>query len=70
MLRGASVLFTIGCAADAEDLGRTFAVMPSGYHDIDEENESGWGGENFVRLLEEDGLMDIPSLFPNGRVHK
>ena len=44
--------------------------MPSGYFDIDEENETGWGGDNYVRMLENDGLMDMPSLFPQGRVHK
>ena len=51
-------------------IGRSFAIMPSGYFDIDEENETGWGGDNYVRMLENDGLMDMPSLFPRGRVHK
>ena len=50
--------------------GRSFAIMPSGYFDIDEENETGWGGENYIKMLEQDGYMDIPSLFPRGRVHK
>ena len=44
--------------------------MPSGYFDMDEVDETGWGGDNFVKMLEDDGLMDIPSLFPKGRVHK
>ena len=44
--------------------------MPSGYFDMDEVDETGWGGENFVKMLEDDGLMDIKSLFPRGRVHK
>ena len=44
--------------------------MPSGYFDIDEEDETGWGGDNLVRMLEKDGFMDIASLFPKGRVHK
>lgn len=51
-------------------IGRTFAIMPSGYFDMDEVDETGWGGENYVKMLEEAGLMDIKSLFPRGRVHK
>ena len=39
-------------------VGRTFAIMPSGFHDIDEEPEAGYGGNNLVEVLEKDGVMD------------
>ena len=39
-------------------LGRTFTIMPSGFHDIDEEPVAGYGGKNLVDVLEKDGVMD------------
>lgn len=32
--------------------------MPSGFPDIDEEVEAGYGGKNFVEILEKEGVMD------------
>jgi hypothetical protein len=45
---------------------------PWAYFDIEEEeeDETGWGGEDYTKMLEEHGVMDIPSLFPRGRVRK
>ena len=45
------------CKAD-KLIGRTFTIMPSGYIDIDEEPEAGYGGGNLVEVLERDGVMD------------
>ena len=39
-------------------IGRTLTIMPSGFHDIDEEAKVGYGGKNFVHILARDGLMD------------
>ena len=52
------------CAVDDTLDGRALAVMPSGVIDINEDVETGYGGERWVKMLEKDGFMDIPSLFP------
>jgi 5'-hydroxyaverantin dehydrogenase len=52
------------CAVDDSLDGRALAVMPSGVIDINEDVETGYGGERWVKILEKDGFMDIPSLFP------
>ncbi|TKA75059.1 hypothetical protein B0A55_05987 [Friedmanniomyces simplex] len=46
------------CAVAEDVHGRTFAIMLSGFFDIDEEVEAGWGGSNFVRMLERDGVLE------------
>jgi 5'-hydroxyaverantin dehydrogenase len=52
------------CAVDDSLDGRALAVMPSGVIDINEDVETGYGGERWVKMLERDGFMNIPSLFP------
>ena len=52
------------CATNAEVDGRSFAVQPSGFFDMDEDADKGYGGEKYVAMLEKDGFMKIPSLFP------
>jgi 5'-hydroxyaverantin dehydrogenase len=53
------------CAVDEEVHGRTWSVSRSGYVDMKEEVETGYGGTGYLEVLERDGLMDIPSLFPH-----
>lgn len=52
------------CAVDDEMDGRALAIMPSGVIDIDEEVDTGYGGHKLLKVLEQDGFFDIPSLFP------
>lgn len=52
------------CATDDELDGRALAVMPSGVIDINEDFETGYGGERWVKMLQQDKFTDIPSLFP------
>lgn len=54
----------VRCAVDDNLDGRALAVMPSGVIDINEDVETGYGGERWVKMLERDGFMDIESLFP------
>lgn len=44
--------------------GRTFAIMPSGSIDMDEDVDEGYGGSKLKQMLIDEGFMDIPSLFP------
>ena len=52
------------CAVDDGLDGRALAIMPSGVIDIDEDVETGYGGDRWVKMLKKDGFMEIPSLFP------
>ncbi|KAF2095800.1 NAD(P)-binding protein [Rhizodiscina lignyota] len=52
------------CVCNENCNGRSFAILPSGVHDIDEDVETGWGGEKLAGLLEQDGFFDIPNLIP------
>ena len=52
------------CAVDDGIDGRSLGVFPSGVVDIEEDVESGYGGKGILEVLERDGFMDIPSLFP------
>ena len=56
------------CATDEEVDGRSWSVSRSGYVDMKEDVEHGYGGKEYLELLERDGLFDIPSLFPKTKV--
>ena len=56
------------CATDEEVDGRSWSVSRSGYVDMNEDVEHGYGGKEYLELLERDGLFDIPSLFPKSKV--
>ncbi|KAK3117638.1 hypothetical protein LTR53_000766 [Teratosphaeriaceae sp. CCFEE 6253] len=53
------VAATCHCAVAADVEGRTFTIMPSGFFDIDEQPEAGYGGSNLVDALERDGVMEV-----------
>lgn len=52
------------CATNEAIDGRSFAIQPSGFIDMDEDVDKGYGGKKYVEMLEQDGFMKIPSLFP------
>jgi 5'-hydroxyaverantin dehydrogenase len=52
------------CAVDNTLDGRALAIMPSGVIDINEDFETGYGGDRWAKMLEQEGLTAIPSLFP------
>ncbi|KAK3627667.1 hypothetical protein LTR56_019119 [Elasticomyces elasticus] len=52
------VAATCHCAVSEDIDGRTFTIMPSGFFDIDETVDAGWGGPNMVGMLERDGVLE------------
>lgn len=44
--------------------GRTFAIVPNGFVDMEEDYETGYGGRKWSTMLEEEGFTKMPSLFP------
>lgn len=52
------------CAVDDQMDGRALGVFPSGVVDIEEDVETGYGGHQILKVMEQDGFFDIPSLFP------
>ncbi|KAK3647589.1 hypothetical protein LTR22_013643 [Elasticomyces elasticus] len=53
-----AVAATCHCAVSEDIDGRTFTIMPSGFFDIDETVDAGWGGPNMVDMLERDGVLE------------
>lgn len=54
----------VTCAVDEAMDGRSLGIFPSGVADIGEDVETGYGGSKILEVLEQDGFMKIPSLFP------
>lgn len=61
---GELILFSVCSRLVLNAAGRTFAIMPSGFIDQDEDFESGYGGAKYAELMKQDGLTTITSLFP------
>lgn len=45
--------------------GRTFAIVPSGVIDMEEDHEKGYGGAKWTAMLEEEGFTKLENLFPS-----
>lgn len=52
------------CAVDDGVDGRSLGIFPSGVVDIEEDVETGYGGNKILEVMEQDGFTKIPSLFP------
>ncbi|CZT24754.1 uncharacterized protein RCC_10482 [Ramularia collo-cygni] len=52
------------CAVDEQTDGRTLAIVPSGVIDMEEDYETGYGGNKWTSMLEEEGFTKMPGLFP------
>lgn len=50
-------------SADAAP-GRTFGIFPLGVIDMEENIESEYGGGKWKQVLQQEGFMKLPNLFP------
>lgn len=53
----------LDCHADTSP-GRTFGIFPSGVIDMEENIESEYGGGKWKQVLQQEGFMKLPNLFP------
>ena len=54
----------VRCLTDQSMDGRALGIFPSGVIDIHEDVETGYGGKEILKVLEDDGFFNISSLFP------